>query len=354
METNGERVRRGWRSRWAAVGAAVAVSLGAGGGFLIADAANGPESGLVMVDPLRILDTRDPVDLGLRGPFVSPIAQKLQVTGPVPIISGTKTVVPPGASGVLLNVTAVNATSKGFISIRPGDAFGPPSTSSLNVTVVGAPIPNAVQVALPTTGANAGKIDITWDALGIAGPTTDLLIDVVGYTVDLYSKADIDAKFAELEATAENNQTIMASASVRNAPDPGDGVNSTVVILATVEIVAPVDGTIQVVGSHDWKANSVNEFTFLSCGLWYGAGLPPSEPLGLKFTGRILKPFPDGERQGLCTSNGAIEVTAGTHVLNLGAFSYNDVKVGHATLDAVFSPGGSVKIDESLNLADSD
>jgi hypothetical protein len=194
---SGERVRRGWRSRWAAVGAAAAVSLGAGGGFLIADAANGPESGIVMVDPVRILDTRDPVNVGLPGPFISPIAQKLQVTGPVPATSGTQTVVPPGATGVLLNVTAVGTSADGFISIRPGDATGAPATSSLNVTA-GVTVPNAVQVALPTTGTNAGKIDITWDALGVAGPTTDILIDVVGHTLaaDSYTKAEIDALLA--------------------------------------------------------------------------------------------------------------------------------------------------------------
>jgi hypothetical protein len=42
-------------------------------------------------------------------------------------------------------------------------------------------VPNAVQVGLPTAGANAGKIDITYDAFGVAGPTTEVLIDVVGY-----------------------------------------------------------------------------------------------------------------------------------------------------------------------------
>jgi hypothetical protein len=196
METvSSERVRRGWRSRWAAIGAAVAVSLGAGGGFLIADAASGPESSIVMADPVRILDTRDPVDVGLPGPFVSATAQKLQVTGSISTSAGTQTVVPTGATGVLLNVTAVGATADGFISIRPGDATGSPATSSLNVTA-GVTVPNAVQVALPTAGANAGKIDITWDALGVAGPTTDILIDVVGYTLaaDFYTKAEADAK----------------------------------------------------------------------------------------------------------------------------------------------------------------
>ena len=178
-----------WRSRWAAIGAAVAVSLGAGGMF-VAQAAPGPaESTIVSVTPERILDTRNPVDLGLAGPFVSPVGQKLQVTGSIPTATGPKVVVPAGATGVLLNVTAVGATANGFISIRPGDATGTPSTSSLNVTA-GITVPNSVQASMPTAGANAGKIDISWDALGTAGPTTDILIDVVGYLTPTTTPAD--------------------------------------------------------------------------------------------------------------------------------------------------------------------
>ncbi|HYN32842.1 MAG TPA: hypothetical protein VES40_09465, partial [Ilumatobacteraceae bacterium] len=53
--------RRGvWRSRWAAVGAAVAVTLG-GGGMVVVNAASGVPSSVVTIDPVRILDTRDPV-----------------------------------------------------------------------------------------------------------------------------------------------------------------------------------------------------------------------------------------------------------------------------------------------------
>ncbi len=204
-----------WRSRWAAIGAAVAVSLGAGGLF-VAQAAPGPaESTVVTVTPERILDTRDPVNLGLAGPFTSPVAQKLQVTGSIPTATGTKVVVPAGATGVLLNVTPVNMTANGFISIRPGDATGAATTSSLNFTTgVAGVVPNAVQVAMPTAGANAGQIDITYDAYGQAGQTTDILVDVVGYltntglqelvadvatkanAADVYTKAQIDGKFA--------------------------------------------------------------------------------------------------------------------------------------------------------------
>jgi hypothetical protein len=68
-------------------------------------------------------------------------------------------------------------------TIRPGDAAGAPTTSSLNVET-GSNIPNAVQVALPVAGGNAGQIDITYDAYGQAGRTTELLIDIVGYTTN--------------------------------------------------------------------------------------------------------------------------------------------------------------------------
>lgn len=159
-----------WRSRWAAIGAAVAVSLG-GGGLFVANAASSPASSVVTIDPVRILDTR--TNVGLSGPFVSLTPRKLQVTGAA---------VPAGATGVLLNVTVVAPAAAGFLSVRPGDATGAPSTSSLNFEA-GDIVPNAVQVGLPTSGANAGKIDIMYDAFGVPGPTTNVLIDVVGYMV---------------------------------------------------------------------------------------------------------------------------------------------------------------------------
>lgn len=135
-----------------------------------------------MIDPVRILETRDPFNVGLNGPFVAAVSQKLQVTGAVPTTNGTQTPVPSGATGVLLNVTVVGPTARGNLSVRPGDASGVPSTSSLNFTA-SATVPNSVQVGLPTAGTNAGQIDITYSAGGVVGATTEVLIDVVGYTV---------------------------------------------------------------------------------------------------------------------------------------------------------------------------
>jgi hypothetical protein len=164
-----------WRSRWAAIGAAVAVSLGAGG-LTIVSAASSPPSSFIAVTPERVLDTRS--GLGLSGPFVSPTARIVQVTGSIPTASGSRVVVPSGATAVVLNVTAVTPLQAGFLSVRPEGTPGPPSTSSLNF-IAGDTAPNAVTVALPTSGG----IDVVYDAYGAVGPTTDILIDITGYFI---------------------------------------------------------------------------------------------------------------------------------------------------------------------------
>ena len=104
----------------------------------------------------------------------------------------------------MLNVTAVSPTANGFISIRPADTPGLPTTSSLNV-VTGDILPNAVTVSLPTVGADAGKIEITFDAYGTAGPRTDVLIDVVGYSTNA-GLQDLEARRAFSRPIAERNR----------------------------------------------------------------------------------------------------------------------------------------------------
>ncbi|MEP4650432.1 MAG: hypothetical protein ABJ314_09635 [Ilumatobacter sp.] len=170
-----------WRSRWAAIGAAAAVTIGAGGFIGLANAASSVPSDIVSITPVRVLDTRAAANLGLSGPFVSATGQDLKVTGVIPTAGGAQQVVPDGATSVLLNVTSVGSTAGGFISVRPADAPGAPSTSNLNFTA-GSTTPNAVTVQIPTAGPDAGKIEITYSAQGVAGPTTEVLVDVVGYT----------------------------------------------------------------------------------------------------------------------------------------------------------------------------
>jgi len=220
--------RRLWRSRWAAVGAAVAVTFGGGGLFAVSAAS--PESSVVTLEPVRILDSRDPVNVGLAGPFVSPVAQDLKVTGSVPTTTGTKTVVPTGATGVFLNVTPVGSTAAGFISVRAANATGLPSTSNVNFEV-GAINPNAVLVELPVGGADDGKIEITFDAFGAAGPTTDVLVDIVGYTTDAKLQA-LEAGLATKANAADVYTKSEIDASTANALRVAGGVDSSGAVYA--------------------------------------------------------------------------------------------------------------------------
>jgi hypothetical protein len=118
---------------------------------------------------------------GLAGPFVSATGQDLTVTGNIATANGPQQVVPPGATSVLSNVTVVSPQSDGFIVVRPADAPGAPTTSNLDFKA-GEITPNAVVVQVPTAGADAGKIEITYDAFGATGPSADVLVDVMGYT----------------------------------------------------------------------------------------------------------------------------------------------------------------------------
>ena len=93
------------------------------------------ESTVVTVDPTRVLDTR--YDIGLTGRLQAFKASKLQVTGTIDTwIEAdqqeiSRVVVPQGATGVLLNVTAVSPTGAGYLSVRPGDATGVPATAGI-------------------------------------------------------------------------------------------------------------------------------------------------------------------------------------------------------------------------------
>jgi hypothetical protein len=232
----------------------MAVSLGAGGVFF-ADAAS-PPSSVVMVAPVRILDTRDPVNVGLNGPFVSAIGQDLQVTGLVATTTGPATVVPTGATGVILNVTVVVPTASGFLSVRPADAPGAPTTSNLNF-LAGELVPNAVSVELPTSGPDAGRIEIAYDAYGASGPTADVLVDVVGYTVgtstgDSGAVSALQAQVATLQGQVATLQTQVAAieataANSRAAYSTGVqtvNLSSTDVVVRSVTIVPTADGTV--------------------------------------------------------------------------------------------------------------
>jgi hypothetical protein len=184
------------RSRWAAIGAALAVSLSAGGiGLVNAGVDSGERPVTVTVEPRRVLDTRK--DLGLTGVFGNATPRDLQITGSVTVADGTgtavETVVPTGAVGVLVNVTVVAPSHAGFLTLRPGGAAGAPSTSTVNFTP-GVVAPNAATVDL----SGSGKIQV-WTTFADPAGVAHVLVDVVGYTIDhthddrYYTAAEVDS-----------------------------------------------------------------------------------------------------------------------------------------------------------------
>ena len=195
------------RSRWAALGAAVAVSLGAGGVSLVgASVDSGDKPVTVFLDePCRMRDTRATKGVGGR---TTPLG-----TGETYPVAGTgpsgECDVPAGAVGLITNVTAVGATQDTNLRLFPtGGTF--PGTSSLNPRPGAAPTPNSVTVGLNGSGEFS-----VYNAKG----TVDVIIDVAAYLVDhthddrYYTEDEIDALLAGItggSGTAYENVIVVA------------------------------------------------------------------------------------------------------------------------------------------------
>jgi hypothetical protein len=177
------------RTRWAAIGAAVAVTLGAGGIGLVGATSPAGAVAYVPITPCRLIDTRPESTVGTRvGRLGANEAATFDSYGAV----GECTQIPAAATGLSLNVTATNATSPTFLTIYPNDQTRP-SASSLN-PVPGAPAtPNAVITDLSPGGRFA--------IYNFAG-TVHVIVDVNGYFVDhdhddrYHTEAEIDTRTA--------------------------------------------------------------------------------------------------------------------------------------------------------------
>ena len=165
-----QRRGHGWRTRWAAVGAALAIAAGVGG-VSWAGATNAQVvPSTVAISPCRIMDTRpSPYTVGPRAtPLASGTAHTIQVTG-----SNGNCQIPADAASVLVNVTVVSPGASGFITVYPGGAARP-TASNLNYVAGQNPVPNLVNAALGTSG------QLSFYASG--GPV-DLVADITGYTL---------------------------------------------------------------------------------------------------------------------------------------------------------------------------
>ena len=105
------------RIRWAAIGAAVAVTLGAGGiGIARATVSTGARPIFVSITPCRLVDTRPaPSTVGARA---TPLNPNETATFTVHGTNGNCTI-PAGAVAIDANVTITAPTSDGFLTVFP-------------------------------------------------------------------------------------------------------------------------------------------------------------------------------------------------------------------------------------------
>ena len=167
------------RTRWAAVGAAIAVAIG-GGGLFIANAGTLPpysdDSVFHPIEPERVLDTRRTI-------FVSNGTLKLDVEGPIQTISAAGTiisqqVVPTTATAVAINLTVTEGLKRsgyGFVKVYPcvNIADPEPVASAINFE-------NNVDIANSLVVKTSATGEICLSVFG----TADLIVDISGYYDD--------------------------------------------------------------------------------------------------------------------------------------------------------------------------
>ena len=166
---------RNHRARWSAIGAAVAVSIGAGGLITFASAAGGTASSFTPITPCRLLDTR--VDGPATGEPLArntPLGQGETLTVTARGNFGKCVALSATATGAVLNVTTVNPSAGSFLTVWPADKDRP-LASSLNWEPGQGATPNQVTTGLDSSGTlslfnNAGTVDVIVDVVGLYEP----------------------------------------------------------------------------------------------------------------------------------------------------------------------------------------
>ena len=229
------------RSRWAAVGAAVAVTLG-GGGVWIASAAGGESAPqeFISMTPVRVLDTREAV-------FKQPALGSTQ-----DVTLSLADYVPNNAVAVALNLTVVDGTGRSYLTLYP-TGITKPFVSSINWSN-GEAVANSVVVKLGTNQS----INIYNN-----NQTVNVVIDLSGYYVNASAAGGAAGPAGPAGADGEDG-------AKGDKGDQGEPGNSTVVQ------VKDLNG--------DWKARA-------------------TDVAGLKMTGDGIQfgPFADG---GECDDDG--------------------------------------------------
>jgi hypothetical protein len=128
--------------------------------------------------PVRILDSRTGINIGLSGHFSANVARRLQVGG---VTVGAGVPVPGAAIAITGNLTVVNQTAGGYLSVLTADpGGGTPAVSNLNFPV-GDIRANGVTVPLDADPLATGHKGIWIVYKAAPGRTADVLLDVTGY-----------------------------------------------------------------------------------------------------------------------------------------------------------------------------
>jgi hypothetical protein len=222
------------RGTW--LGACVALSLGVGVAFatITAGAASDPaEATFVPIVPCRLVDTR-PAEQFNVGPRDTPLGPEdthvQQVTG----ANGACTI-PADATGIALNVTAVEPTAASYLTIFPSDAARP-TVSNLNFLPGAPPTPNKVDVRLSADGQVsvfnlAGEVHLVADAAGYytSAGLQELSAELDGKAnaADVYTTSEVDAALAGKANAADvyTQAEVEARTQMRTLTFPASGLN---------------------------------------------------------------------------------------------------------------------------------
>ena len=217
---------------------------------LVADVAGyySPDSAskLTTTTPTRLLDTR----AGTGAPEGR--------VGPEETITLTLDGVPDGATGVVMNVTAVKPTANGFVTVYPHGSTRP-TASNLNFTA-GQIIPN--QVIVPVTDGKvnlynqAGSVDLLADITGYYSPEGTALFTSTGPSRLLDTRSGLgtsNGKPARLGTNSSMDLTVAGRAGL-----PTTGVTAVVLNVTAVNPTAGGFVTVYPAGTERPLASNLN------------------------------------------------------------------------------------------------
>ena len=250
------------RSKWAAIGAAVAVTLGAGGiGIARATVSSGPMAIYQAISPCRLADTRADSTVGPRNTALG-ANETYTLNGWNAVGNCT---LPTGTSALQLNVTAVGATLPTFIAVFPaGGAV--PTSSNLNPTPGAPPTPNSVTATLK---ADDGMFSV----YNLQG-SVNLIIDVVGYFEDHEHTGEdiVDNSISNIDTSNEAGVAFNYTNAAGQV-----ALTGTPSVVASVSIRVPSNGYVTVTANLNW-INLGAGFDIAQCQITKGTTINTSQP----------------------------------------------------------------------------